>query len=34
MLYLLFTLWPWVAAALAMGFLVGWVACSPRDDQS
>jgi hypothetical protein len=32
--YLLITLWPWVSASLALGFLVGWLACSPRDDKS
>ena len=31
--YLIVSLWPWLVAALAIGFVVGWISCSPRDDE-
>lgn len=33
MVYLFLSLWPWILAALAIGFVVGWISCSPRDDR-
>jgi hypothetical protein len=32
MVYLLSTLWYWVLLALAIGFLTGWLACTPDED--
>lgn len=31
MTYLLMTLWPYVLAALVIGLLTGWFACSESD---
>ena len=31
MIYLATTLWYWVLLALGIGFLTGWLACTPDD---
>ena len=31
--YLLVKLWYWVLAALVIGFITGWLACSPSDEE-
>ena len=30
--YLLFNLWPWIAAAFGIGAATGWLSCSRDDD--
>ncbi len=31
--YLLIKLWYWVLLALAIGFVTGWLSCSPSNDK-